>query len=110
MKAALYFESHVTIEPIFDELAHAHAGHIAAKYNFKIAKLLMQKRKEDTEERSKHDTFMTGHSNDYLDIVERTRGLVLELQKNRFKVWRYKVEDTLFDSRNDDYLGLGVAA
>lgn len=105
MKARLYYESHVTIEPVFDdERERAHV--IASRHGFKLAKLLMQKRTVDTPERSKHDTFMTSHGTDSEDIIKRTQDVVIELIANGFRVWRYKVEDTLLDSRNEDELKL----
>lgn len=100
-----YLEAHVTIEPIFDERLEE-AKRISRKYKFKVADLLMKKRESDTEERSKHDTFMTGHSKNYQDIQDRITGLINELNDNGFKVWRYKIEDTLIDSKMSDKLAL----
>lgn len=97
----LYLEAHVTIEPVFDE-RREEAEKIAQLFGFKLAKLLMQKREADTAERSQYDTFMTGHSKSRSDIEARTHDLVLSLKSNGFKVWRYKIEDTLLDSRSDD--------
>lgn len=101
----LYLEAHITIEPVFGERL-AQAAQIGAKYKFKPAKLFMQKDREATLERSDKDTFMTGHSKSKKDIRERTEGLVTDLLAAGFAVWRYKVEDTLYDSRNEDVLGL----
>ena len=47
----LYYECHVTIEPVFDErrdLAEA----IAKKYGFRLAKLLMQRNRNETKRQS----------------------------------------------------------
>lgn len=104
-KAKLYFEGHVTIEPVFDERREL-AASIALKHKFKLADLLMKKREEDTEERSAKDTIMTGHGTSLLNMKFRTIRLVQELQRNNFKVWRYKIEDTILDSRHDDELHL----
>lgn len=130
-----YFECHITIEPVFDdhdgddmecsrcgccliERDHARNGcpgpvtrlsqlkDIVSIYNFRVADLLMKKRAIDTEERSKNDTFCTGHSKDYEDIHRRMVDLIGHLQEAGFKVWRYKLEDTILDSRNEDVLGL----
>lgn len=97
----LYLEAHVTIEPVFDE-RRDQATEIAKRHGFKLAHLLMQKRSTDTPERSKHDTFMTGHSKTLHDIQTRLHSLIMDLKFNGFKVWRYKVEDTIFDSRHED--------
>jgi hypothetical protein len=103
--SALYYEAHVTIEPVFDaRLAEAKA--IAEPFQFRVADLLMKKREADTEERSKHDTFMTGHGKRYDDIEGRLVGLIQALDQGGFKVWRYKIEDTILDSRIDDRLDL----
>jgi hypothetical protein len=62
----------------------------------------MQKREEDTPEASTYDTFMTGHSISFDDLRGRTMLLVSSLQNHGFNVRRYKIEDTLVDSRHDD--------
>lgn len=101
----MYYESHVTIEPVFDDRLEE-ATKIALNHGFKIANLLMQKREADQPERSKHDTFMTRHApstiDGLLDIKSRTCMLVVDLQANGFKVWRYKLERAIFDSRIED--------
>jgi hypothetical protein len=66
----------------------------------------MQKRAEDTPERSAKDSFCTGHSQDYKEIEERMIKLVEALQRWGFEVWRYKIEDCVLDSRKSDSLGL----
>lgn len=104
MKSNLYYEAHITIEPAFDENL-VMAGMIASKYKFKVADLLMKKREVDTEERSKNDTFMTGHDQDSENLTTRMSELIRELQLSGFKVWRYKLEDTVFDSRVEDLYG-----
>lgn len=104
-KAKLYYEAHVTIEPVFDE-ARERADVLAQKHGFKLAKLLMQKRQVDVAERSKFDTFMTGHDTILERITERTSSLVTDLRAAGFTVWRYKLEDTLLDSRTRDELNL----
>lgn len=103
----LYYEAHITIEPVFDA-ARDRAAEIAKASGFKLAHLLMQKRKDDTAERSKHDTFMTGHGKAYHDLCGRLVICVHSLHAAGFKVWRYKIEDTLIDSRTQDVLGLHV--
>ncbi len=83
----MYYESHVTIEPVFDDRLEE-ATQIAINHKFRIANLLMQKRESDLPERSKHDTFMTGHEGTHiggLDAINtRTKELVLDLQSKRF--------------------------
>jgi hypothetical protein len=103
----LYLECHITIEPVFDERLQE-ASQLAKKHNFRVADLLMKKRENDTEERSKYDTFMTGHSQDRDDLSVRTIKLVQDLQEAGFKVWRYKLEDAFVDSRIEDVFNLNV--
>ncbi len=105
MNSKLYYEAHVTIEPVFDS-RRSFADSLAKTCGFKLAELLMQKRSVDSEERSKNDTFMTGHSKNYADLQSRLIRLVHSLQVYGYKVWRYKIEDTLLDSRNKDELRL----
>ncbi len=101
----MYYESHVTIEPVFDEKLEE-ATVIAIRHKFRIANLLMQKREADTPERSKHDTFMTGHSaateEGLVEINTRTFRLIQDLKKEGFVVWRYKIEHAIVDSRTND--------
>lgn len=97
----LYYECHVTIEPVFDERREA-AAVLARAYGFRLADLLMQKRKEDTPERSKQDTFMTGRGKQYGPLYERMRGLCRALRAHGFLLHRAKIEDTLFDTKYGD--------
>ena len=86
-----YFESHITIDPVEDivELTE-----LASKYNFKPAKLLMDKGIP-----SKLDTFITGRSKDYLVLLTNTENLVNKLKLNNYVVRRYKLENILLDVR-----------
>lgn len=101
----LYLEAHITIEPVFDE-RRGQAARIASAHNFKLAELLMHKERKVSAERSDKDTFMTGHSRYRSDLFDRTRNLVSRLQEAGFQVWRYKIEDTLLDSRTNDVWNL----
>ncbi len=95
----LYYECHVTVEPIFDERLQQFQD-ICAKYNFRVAKLLMHKRKEDTPERSSKDAFCTGHSKCSFDLEIRMLRLMMDLHAAGFQVWRNKIEAILLDSKN----------
>ena len=101
----LYFESHVTIEPVYGERLEE-LQIIALKYKFRVAELLMQKRKEDTPERSKNDTFCSSRSSSYKDLYNRMIELCVALNKNHYKVWRYKIEDVVIDSKIKDSCSL----
>lgn len=100
-----YYEAHVTIEPVFDDRL-VHAAAVAQTHVFRIADLLMQKRTEHTVERSKYDTFMTGRHVSYAVLQERMINLVRDLRQQGYKVWRYKIESTIIDSKLDDALNL----
>jgi hypothetical protein len=93
-----YFEAHVTVEPIFDEAMLWTAEEFAKIYKFRLANLLMQKRSQDTPERSMNDMFFTSRSWSWKDIEPRTKEFVSYLQRSGVKVWRYKIEYTMFDS------------
>jgi hypothetical protein len=105
MIAKHYYEAHVTIEPVFDGRLET-AKLVAEGWKFKVADLLMKKREADTETRSSKDTFMTSHSKELEDITNRTIEVVRQLKLKGFKVWRYKIEDTVLDSRIQDELHL----
>ncbi len=93
-----YFECHITIEPVFDERL-IEVQNISRKHSFKVADLLMMRRKNDTPVRSSKDTFTTSTSSSYEEIYERMNACVLELIQNDFKVWRKKIEAVVFDER-----------
>lgn len=103
MDSRLYYECHVTIDPIFGEELEL-AKSISKQFGFKVAELLMQKRKEDTPERSKYDTFMTGHAKNYEDLCDRMVSLIQKLEAYSFVIRRAKIEDTLFDTKHGDKL------
>ena len=100
----LYYECHITIEPVFDDRLDK-LTEIVKEFGFKPANLLMQKRKEDTPERSKYDTFCTGHGKIYVELANRMLDCIEELKKHEYKVWRYKIEDTICDSKHEDIFG-----
>ena len=99
----LYFECHITIDPVFSQ-ARMRAESLAKKYDFKLAKLLMDKGVHDAIdlELSKLDTFMTGHDVNYENLKERMIMLISQLNHWGYKVRRYKIENTLLDSRNQN--------
>lgn len=101
----LYFESHITIEPVYDERLDIFIC-ISKKFGFKVADFLMKKRNIDTEERSKNDSFCSSRGSDYSEIRFRMLCLICELRAEKFKVWRYKIENTLMDSKYRDELSI----
>ena len=105
-RQSLYYEAHVTVEPIFDGPQLTLFTSLCKARQFLPAKLLMQRRATDTPERSSKDSFCTGRGTDRADLTDRMVELIQSLRVNGFKVWRYKIEDTLLDSRHSDVLGL----
>lgn len=103
MNNILYYECHLTINPVFGKQLEK-VTEIAGYYGFKPAKLLMQRRMEDTPERSMNDTFLTAHSQNYDELVKKMKTFIYELQDIGMEIWRYKIEAVVLDSRNDDTL------
>ena len=97
----LYFEAHVTIEPVYEERL-AKFTELCKERKFHVATLVMQKRKEDTPERSKFDSFCTGHGKDGEELKSRMFALLDELKAEGYQIWRYKIEVVPLDSRYDD--------
>lgn len=99
--SSLYYEAHITIDPVFDE-RRAEAERLASIHSFRLAKLIMRKHEADEERPAQDDTFMTGtdcYMNVLLDNMIR---LITELKSYGFVVRRYKLEDIIVDSRKCD--------
>lgn len=100
-----YFEAHITAEPVFGERLEQFKT-VCGNWLFRVADLLMQKREQDIPERSKYDTFCTGRSSNYSELLFRTVELIKALKESGFKVWRYKIESTVIDSKYHDKFNL----
>lgn len=100
-----YFECHLTVEPVFGDRLEE-LKRLSGNLSFHVADLLMQKRTEDTPERSKNDTFCTAHSKNYFQLETAMKDLIASLKFNGFKVWRYKIENIMLDSKSNDVLGV----
>jgi hypothetical protein len=94
----MYYESHITVEPVFDERLERFTE-LCASHGFKPAKLMMQKRQIDTPERSQYDSFCTGRGQTENELTDRMYGLVHDLQDAGFAVWRYKIEHVVLDCK-----------
>lgn len=107
-KSDLYFECHVTIDPVFDE-NRERLEEIVSNYNFKLAKLVMIKETKGSGGEyclSSKDTFFTAHSKSYSDLLNRMIDCIKKVQIEGYVVRRYKIEDTIIDSRSDDIIKL----
>lgn len=99
---SLYYECHITIDPIFDESGRDKLQELITPHGFKLAKLLMQKRKEDTPEMSKYDTFMTAHHTIEIEMLYKLFNCMKVLKENGYIIRRYKIENVILDSRIND--------
>lgn len=93
-----YFEAHVTVEPVFEERLE-HLRVLADSFGFKVADLLLQRRKTDQEQRSAKDSFCTGRSQEFEELLRRMKNMATELERAGFQVWRQKIEAVLYDER-----------
>lgn len=93
----LYLEAHVTIAPVFGK-ERERCEIIARSCGFKLAHLIMLK-DIGLDKPSQRDTFMTGHGKNIDEIATRTKEVVRSLRSYGFKVWRYKIESCVIDSR-----------
>lgn len=89
----LYYECHVTIDPVFDERLEQFKE-LCKLYQFHVAKLLMQKGGP-----SNLDSFCTGRGQDYKTLENDMYGLITDLIADGFRVRRYKIEAALLDSK-----------
>lgn len=99
MRSRLYYEAHITIDPV-PESEREEVEAIAAQFDFRLAKLLMDKGQPNSK-----DAFMTVRSGDLDEIKGLVRRCVSRLSVCGYRVRRWKIEDTLFDSRAGDGLG-----
>ena len=99
MTTRLYYEAHVTIDPVFGE-RYAHCAAVGAFAGFRLAELFMLK------DGSPHtgDTFMTCRTKDLDAIKSRTLSVVQQLERDGFHVRRWKIEEALLDSKSGDLL------
>lgn len=94
----MYYESHITIEPVFDARFEQFVA-ICSNRGFRPAKLMMKKRAEDTPERSQYDSFCTGRGKTQDELADRMHALVTDLKDAGFAIWRYKIEHVILDCR-----------
>jgi len=99
MSTRLYYESHVTIDPVVGE-RYAYCAAVGAFAGFRLAELFMLKDGTPHTE----DTFMTCRTKDLEGIKSRTLSVVQELERNGFHVRRWKIEHVILDSKSGDDL------
>jgi len=101
MKDSLYFECHITLDPVFDEKLMK-LQELCKNFKFKVAKLLYRKRQDEDCVISTDDSFCTGHASSLEDITQRMLALIVTLKENGYKIIRYKIENIIIDSRMKD--------
>lgn len=94
-----YYEAHVTIKPLKYPQDYVDLESLCRKNAFRPAKLLMQK--DGRLEENDKDMFCSARSQERQDILDRTLAFVQDLMDFGFAVYRYKIESTLVDSRED---------
>lgn len=105
MLPSLYYESHITIEPVFGERLDK-LKELCGDYEFRVADLLMKKSAEGEAKPSTTDTFCSGRDADYSMLHARMTFLLFTLALNAFKIYRYKIEQVVLDSKMNDELDL----
>lgn len=101
MKSKLYYETHVTIDSTdLTEDRVEELFSIAKEVDFRVSKFIMLKSPDAP------DAFISGRAEDYMEAVVALRKVIFILQKNFFKIKRYKIEDVIIDSNKDDYFKL----
>jgi hypothetical protein len=99
--ATLYFEVHVTIDPVVERGKLDLLNWITNKHGYRLANLLMRKNLAPHGD----DMFMTARGTQYTPTLQNMEALLRVLKAHGFKVRRYKIEDTLLDSARADELG-----
>lgn len=96
VETKLYFEAHITLDPVLEPERLQFLKDIAAKWDFRIADLIMVKGEPNLK-----DAFCSARSRSWYGIKSMTKHMAKELKQNGFKVRRYKIENTLIDSRQE---------
>lgn len=100
MNDVIYYESHITTEPILEsDERYSIFNDTCEEFNFRLAKLLMAK--GENLEISNKDSFCTGRSSDYEELYFRAKRLVNRLRECGLIVFRMKIEAILFDEKYD---------
>lgn len=102
MKSELYFECHITFDP--DYLISSEVmEEIAGRFGFKVATFLMKK------DGPQPDAFCSARDSHYERLVARCGDMLRTLRDMNLKVKRYKIENTLMDSKFEgDVLRIGL--
>lgn len=89
----LYFEAHITIEPIEDSVLRKRVVELGNAHGFRLATFLMKK------EGPVPDDFFSARGPHYESLEEMVYSMVQYLGECGVTVKRYKIENTLLDVR-----------
>jgi hypothetical protein len=92
----MYFEVHVTIEPVEEERYDLFKS-LSKEWGFWCSEWALKKE-------NGYNFFATSRSKSYDDAFNRMDSLIKNLLNNKIKVLRYKIEDTVLDSKILDEL------
>lgn len=99
-KSDLYYECHVTIEPVEGDMAHI-LRELSIQHNFRVSTFVMHK------DGSTPDAFTSARDASYACMLTRMVAFISALREGGYKIKRYKIEDTILDSNHGgDSLGL----
>ena len=90
----LYYESHVTIEPVIERHRIVSLNTLAEFWGFKVASLYKDSKSKN---KSTLDSFCSSRSQDLEDLKNRMEHFVAALKYSNFEVWRHKIEAVLSD-------------
>ena len=93
-----YFEAHITVEP-HEEHTFEEFAAMATEFDWRASRF-----DEDHVDDATGKWFMSFRHTSYERIVREVRGMVYSLQQADTVVSRYKIEETLLDSKHGDTL------
>jgi hypothetical protein len=90
-----YFESHITIDPVKDDVGVRLLQSLAAEFHFRVSELYVIK--DDSP--NVRDSFLTGRNASYDQLKIDMDDLIKELSKLDFRPRRAKIEAIIYDQR-----------
>jgi len=101
MKARYYFEAHITVEPEIHTRT-LQFRKICEFSGWHVSSFLMFNEKVANDKKPK--MFCSWRGTEYAVAVQAVIDMVGLLRNRNFNVLRYKIEDTLIDSKIEDHL------
>lgn len=97
VRSRLYYEAHVTVEPQVGETFRERLENVAKDKGWHVSSFLMLKH-------DNYDAFISFRGESLRKTCEAVQDVVRTLERCGFTVTRWKIEDTLFDSKRGDVL------